>query len=75
MKIKNLFVIFLAVSLLICTFVIPTSAKESTENNTNVEIIINDEVSEETKLKIERYFVTGAPIENNGATTYGLTCT
>ncbi|MBE6814692.1 MAG: hypothetical protein E7522_04480 [Ruminococcaceae bacterium] len=75
MKIKNLFAILLALTLLICTFVIPTSAKESTKNNTAVEIIINNEVSEETKEKIERYFATGEPATDTGASTYGLTCT
>lgn len=75
MKIKSLFAILLALTLLICTFVIPTSAKESTENNKNVEIIINEEVSAETKAKIEQYFATGEPVENDGNTTYGLTCT
>ena len=42
MKIKNLFAILLVLTLLICTFGIPTSAKETTTNNENVEIIIID---------------------------------
>ena len=75
MKIKNLFAILLVLTLLICTFVIPTSAKETTTNNENVEIIIIDEVSAETKAKIEQYFATGKPEIENDATTYGLTCT
>ena len=75
MKNKNLFAIVLALTLLTCTCVLPASAKESTENKTNVEIIINDEVSEETKEKIERYFANGEPATGNNATTYGLTCT
>lgn len=74
MKIKSLFAILLALSLLICTFVIPTSAKETTINN-DIEIIIIDEVSDETKEKIERYFATGEPATNNVTTTYGITCT
>lgn len=60
-------------TLLTCICVLPTSAKEST-TNTKVEIIINDEVSDETKVRIEKYFATGEPIENV-ASTYGLTCT
>lgn len=73
MKIKNLFAILLALTLLTCTFVLPTSAKETTNNN--VEIIINDDISEETKTKIERYFANGEPATDNNASTYGLTCT
>ncbi len=73
MKIKNLFAILLALTLLICTCILPTSAKEVTYNG--VEIIINDEVSAETKTKIEKYFATGEPITENETTTYGLTCT
>ena len=75
MKIKNLFAILLVFSLLICTFVIPTSAKETTTNNENVEIIIIDEVSEETKIKIQRYFADGELSADASTSTYGLTCT
>lgn len=75
MKIKSLFAILLVITLLVCTCVLPTSAKESTENNTNIEIIINDEVSEETKAKIKRCFATGEPVTYNATSTYGLTCT
>lgn len=75
MKIKSLFAILLALTLLVSTFVVPTSAKESIENSANVEIIINEEVSAETKAKIERYFATGEPKTNSGTSTYGLTCT
>lgn len=75
MKIKSLFAILLALTLLTCTFVIPTSAKEPIENNSNVEIIINDEVSAETKAKIGNYFANGEPAGNDDASAYGLTCT
>ncbi|MBQ4103735.1 MAG: hypothetical protein IJC90_04660 [Clostridia bacterium] len=74
MKIKNLFAVLLALILLVCTCVLPTSAKEYTNKN-DVEIIIVDEVSKETKTKIEKYFATGEPATDNTATTYGLTCT
>ncbi len=73
MKIKTLFAILFAVILLICACIVPTSAKGTTNND--VEIIIYDEVSEETKEKIERYFANGEPAEDDGITTYGLTCT
>ncbi len=75
MKIKSLFTILLVLTLLISTCVLPASAKETAENNVNVEIIINSDVSEETKGKIEKYFATGEPATDGGASTYGLTCT
>ncbi len=74
MKIKSLFAILLALTLLVCTFVVPINAKESTIN-TGIEVIIVDEVSEETKAKIEKYFADGEPTTNDGNSTYGLTCT
>lgn len=74
MKIKSLFAFFLALTLLTCTFVMPASAKENTTNN-EFEIIINEDVSEETKEKIEKYFANGEPTINNCNSTYGITCT
>lgn len=74
MKIKSLFAFILAISLLVSAFVIPTSAKTD-ETNSDIEIIIeNENISAETKVKIEKYYST----ENHNddvATTYGLTCT
>ena len=72
---KRIFAVLLVLTLLTCTFALPASAKNTTNENTEIEIIINDEVSEETKEKIERYFANGAPTEDDGTTTYGLTCT
>lgn len=72
---KRIFAILLVLTLLICTFALPVSAKNTTDKNNDIEIIIHDEVSEETREKIERYFANGEPVENDGATTYGLTCT
>jgi hypothetical protein len=60
---KRLFAVFLMVTLLICTFAAPASAKNVSNENAEIEIIIHDEVSEETKEKIERYFANGAPVE------------
>lgn len=74
MKIKTLFTSLLVLTILICTCVLPTSAKENINKN-DVEIIILDEnVSAETKAKIEKYFATGEA-ETDDAATYGLTCT
>lgn len=72
---KRLFALFLMLTLLTCTFTMPVSAKNTTNENTDLEIIINSEVSEEKKERIERYFANGAPAEDDGTTTYGLTCT
>ena len=71
---KRLFAILLVLTLLICTFAIPVSAKETTVEN-DVEIIINNEVSTETTQKIKKYFATGEPATVNNASTYGITCT
>lgn len=74
MKIKSLFALILAISLLVSAFVIPTSAKTN-KTNSDVEIIIeNENISAETKTKIEKYYSTENH-NDDGATTYGLTCT
>ena len=75
MKIKNLFAILLALTLLVCACVLPVNAKESLGNNLEVEIIINDDVSAKTKAKIEKCYATGEPVIDNGVSTYGITCT
>ncbi len=72
---KRIFAILLVLTLLACTCALPVSAKNTTKEESEIEIVINDEVSEETKAKIERYFANGEPAEDDGATTYGLTCT
>ena len=74
MKIKSLFAILLALTLLTSTCILPASAKETTVEN-DVEIIINNEVSTETTQKIKKYFATGEPATVNNASTYGVTCT
>lgn len=71
---KRIFAVLLVLTLLTCTFAMPVSAKTIINKNNNIEIIIHDEVSEETKTKIERYFADGEPAEINNS-TYGLTCT
>ena len=75
MKIKSLFAILLALTLLTCTFILPVSAKNETNNKNDIQIIINDEVSAETKDKIQRYFANGAHEKDEAISTYGLTCT
>ena len=75
MKNKNLFAILLALTLLICTCVLPVSAKKDSNIKTDIEIIINDEVSEETKEKIEKYFASDEPVVDKDVSTYGITCT
>lgn len=72
---KRIFAILLILTLLTCTFALPVSAKNTTNENTEIEIIIHDEVSKETREKIEKHFVDGTPTETNDNSTYGLTCT
>lgn len=73
MKGKSLFTILLTLTLFVSTFVIPTKAQETTTNN--IEIIISNDVSEETKAKIEKHFASGEPVTDENTATYGLTCT
>lgn len=73
MEIKSLFAIIIAISLLVSAFAVPVSAKTD-KTNSDIEIIIeNENISAETKAKIEKYYL--AENHNDGATTYGLTCT
>ena len=46
----------------------------TTDTTNDIEIIIHDEVSVETKAKIEKFFANGEPTEKN-TSTYGITCT
>lgn len=71
---KRIFAVLLVLTLLTCACALPVSAKNIEKENDNIEIIIHDEVSEETKAKIERYFANGTPT-NDSVATYGLTCT
>ena len=73
MKIKTLFTILLALTLLTSTCILPTNAKGNV-SNVDVEIIIYEEVSNETKQKIENYFITGEPVTDN-VSAYGISCT
>lgn len=74
MKIKSLFAVVLSISLLVSAFAIPVSAKTD-KANSDVEIIIeNENISAETKEKIEKYYSTENH-NDDGIATYGLTCT
>ncbi len=70
---KRIFAVLLVLTLLSCTFVIPAGAKNTANKNNDIEIIIHDDVSEETREKIERYFANGEPSEED-FTTYGIKC-
>ena len=75
MKTKRLVAMLMAIAIAMCLFVMPSSAADEAEQtHTNIEIIFEDEtLSEEFKAKATAYFLNGAP-EDDGATTYGLTC-
>lgn len=74
MKIRKMLALALTVAMLLCAFIIPTSATE-TKIDENTEIIIeNENISEETKAKIIAYY-TNEEESTDNSTTYGLTCT
>ena len=74
MRIKSLFAVILVISLLASAFAVPASAK-SNKTNSDIEIIIeNKNITAETKAKIEKYY-SEENHNDDGATTYGLTCT
>ena len=74
MKIKSVFAIILAISLLASAFAVPVSAKTD-KTNSDIEIIIeNENITAETKAKIEKYY-SEENHNDDGATAYGLTCT
>ena len=74
MKTKKLLSLILAIAVLSCMFIMPANAAE-TETHEHFEIIIvNDNISEETKEKAIAFYTNGGE-EEDGASTYGLTCT
>lgn len=74
MKIKKVLALILTVAMLICAFIMPSSAAETVADE-NIEIIIeNENISEETKSKIIAYY-TNEEESTDNSTTYGLTCT
>lgn len=74
MKTKKILSLILAISMLSCMFIMPANAAE-TEADENIEIIIvNQDISEETKAKAINFYTDGGE-EQEGVSTYGLTCT
>ena len=74
MKIKKLLSLILAISILSCIFLMPTNATGA-ESYENIEIVIvNQNISEETKAKAIAFYTNDGE-EQEGNTTYGLTCT
>ena len=74
MKTKKLLSLILAIAMLACMFIMPVNAAE-TEAHKNIEIIIvNQNISEETKTKAIAFYTNGGD-EKEDISTYGLTCT
>lgn len=74
MKTKKISALILAIAMLACIFIMPANAAEA-ENHEHIEIIIvNQNISEESKEKIIAFYTTGGE-EQEGTTTYGITCT
>lgn len=74
MKTKKLLSLILSIAMLACMFIIPANATEI-ETNENIEIIIvNPNISEETKAKAIAFYTNGGE-EQEDIATYGLTCT
>lgn len=77
MKTKKLLAMALALSTLLTIFIMPVGATEE-QSHQDIEIVImNEDISEETKAKIYAYY--SDPDQNHentedGATTYGLIC-
>ena len=74
MMTKKILSFILAIAMLSCMFIMPVNAAE-TEADKHVEIIIvNQNISEETKEKAFAFYTNGGE-EKEGVATYGLTCT
>lgn len=74
MKTKKILSLILAVIILSCIFIMPANAAE-TEAHEHFEIIIvNKDISEETKEEIIAFYTNGGE-EKEGVATYGITCT
>ena len=74
MKTKKILSLILVAIILSCIFIMPANAVE-TETHEHIEIVIvNEDISEETKEKIIAFYTNGGE-EQEGSATYGLTCT
>lgn len=75
MKTKRFLAILMAAIISVSIFAMPSSAAEAEEPQAHIEVYFEDDnLSEEFKAKATAYFLNGAP-EEDGAATYGLTCT
>ena len=74
MKTKKLLSLILALSMLACIFIMPANAAEPTADEHIEIIIVNQNISEETKEKIIAFYANGGE-EQEDIATYGLTCT
>ena len=74
MKTKKLLSLILAISMLACMFIMPANAAEPTADEHIEIIIVNQNISEETKAKAITFYTNGSEEQDNSS-TYGLTCT
>lgn len=77
MKTKKLLAMALALTTLLTIFIIPVGATEEQTNEDIEIVIVNEDISEETKAKIYAYYSDPDHNHENtddGATTYGLIC-
>lgn len=74
MKTKKLLSIILAIAILGCIFIMPANANDAEELEHIEIIIVNQDLSEETKEKAFAFYTNGGE-EQEGTTAYGLTCT
>ncbi len=74
MKTKKILSLILAIAMFACIFIMPANAEE-TGTDEHIEIIIvNENISKETKEKAIAFYSDGGE-EQEGISTYGLTCT
>ena len=74
MMTKKILSFILVTAMLACIFIIPANAAE-TEAHEHIEIIIvNPNISEEAKEKAIAFYTNGGE-EQEGISTYGITCT
>ena len=74
MQSKKILSLILAISMLACIFIMPANAAEPTADEHIEIIIVNQNISEETKEKIIAFYANGGE-EQEGIAAYGLTCT
>lgn len=74
MKTKKLLSLILAIAMFSCMFTIPANATETIADEHIEIIIVNPNISKETKAKAITFYTNGGE-EQDGIATYGLTCT